>query len=136
MNLSSATSLTKTSQRFATKANSVTRIISRWVCLGGPSSCGCVAQSHLNKREDSFILFKSFRRIFTGPSSVLSKKPGPSSKKRCNAEIIGLTQVTPQSIAYAAVQVSPVFVSCISRSHRMLYSGVPRSHREGGVDAT
>jgi hypothetical protein len=50
-----------------------------------------------------------WRHIFTGPASVLKKTPGPASGKRCNAQIHGMTRVTPRSIAYAAVQVRVSF---------------------------
>jgi hypothetical protein len=38
---------------------------------------------------------------------VTSEKPIKSSKRKNNADIIGVTKVTPRAIAYAAVQVSP-----------------------------
>ena len=70
------------------------------------------------------VLSQTFRRIFTGPSSVLLQKPGPTSKRKCNADIIGLMKVTPRSIAYAVVQVSSGFIICASHSDRILHSGV------------
>ncbi|KAI0281345.1 hypothetical protein BC826DRAFT_923149 [Russula brevipes] len=49
-------------------------------------------------------LLRTFRRIFTGPKSVTSGQPGPVSKRKSIAQILGMTKVTPRSIAYAAVQ--------------------------------
>jgi hypothetical protein len=69
------------------------------------------------------VLSQTFCRIFTGPSSVLLQKPGLTSKRKCNADIIGLVKVTPQSIAYAVVQVSSGFVLYAPHSDRILHSG-------------
>ena len=54
---------------------------------------------------------KTFRRIFTGPKSVTSGKPGPASKKKSIAQIMGMTQVTARAIAYATVQVWVISLS-------------------------
>lgn len=75
----------------------------------------------LSEHQDSIDLSQTFRRIFTGPSSVLTKTPGPTSKRKSNADIIGLMQVTPRSIAYAVVQVISTFVLYAIYSDMILF---------------
>ena len=54
---------------------------------------------------------QTFRRIFNGPKSVTSGKPGPASKRKSVAQIIGMTHVTARTIAYVAVQVWTISMS-------------------------
>lgn len=117
-----AMSRTKTSQHFAMSPASVIQKISNLVSSRGYFSSVFVIQSYLSTNIQSSSL-QTFRRIFTGPGSVLNEKPGPPTKRKTNADIIGLEQVTPRSIAYAVVQVSSIFVLYAPHAHSITYSG-------------
>ena len=47
--------------------------------------------------------------------SVTTDKPGSASKRKSVAQIMGMTSVTPQVIAYAAIQVSAIDVSYLAQ---------------------
>jgi hypothetical protein len=53
------------------------------------------------------IVAKVYKHIFTSPSSALKDSPGTNATRSGNAKIHHMTRVTPTTIAYAAVQVSP-----------------------------
>ncbi|KAI0288891.1 hypothetical protein BC826DRAFT_915268, partial [Russula brevipes] len=49
------------------------------------------------------FLLSCFRHIFTGPRTALKKSPGKSPGKKSKADLYGITKVTPENIAYAAI---------------------------------